>query len=53
MPDGTANPCKSNNDSPPVGFRQIPMKFDMMSQQNVGRGLCWTETNFTRFSWDD
>jgi len=53
MPDGTANPCQSNKDSAPVGFRQIPMRFDMMSQQQVGRGLCWTETNFTRFSWGD
>lgn len=53
MPDGTANPCRDNNDSPPVGYSAIPMKFDMLSGQDVGRGIVWTETNFTRFSWDD
>lgn len=51
MPDGTANPCQRNNDQPPIGFNQIPMRADLMSRQDVGRGLFWTETNFTRFSW--
>lgn len=53
MPDGTANPCQSNNDRPPVGFNQLKMKYDVMSRQSVGRGLWWTETNFTRFTWSD
>lgn len=53
MPDGTANPCQANNDRPPVGFNQIPFRADMLSRQGVGRGLWWTETNFTRFTWDD
>ncbi|MFD1634632.1 hypothetical protein ACOZ4L_02740 [Haloplanus ruber] len=53
MPDGTANPCQSNGDNAPVGFRQIPMKYDMQSDKNVGHGLMWTETSFSRFMWDD
>jgi hypothetical protein len=53
MPDGTANPCDNNNDNPPVGYSQIPMLADMMSDKPVGYGLFWNETNFTRFRWDD
>lgn len=53
MPDGTANPCDVNNDSAPVGFGDIPMIADMLSDKDVGYGLWWNETNFTRFRWDD
>jgi hypothetical protein len=53
MPDGTANPCRENGDTAPVGFSSIKMKKDLLSEQPVGHGIFWTETNFTRFSWDD
>lgn len=53
MPDGTANLCANNNDNAPVGYNQIPMLADMMSDKDVGYGLWWNETNFTRFRWDD
>jgi len=53
MPDGTANPCQENNDSPPVGFRSIKMTNDWMSSADVGDGLCWAENGFTPFSWED
>lgn len=52
MPDGTANRRK-DIDSPPVGFRQIPMEQDMLSRKGPGKAICWTETNFTRFTWKD
>jgi len=53
MPDGTANPCEANNDNPPVGFRSLKMEYDLMSRAEVGKGLCWTESAFTRFTWED
>jgi hypothetical protein len=53
MPDGTANPNQGDNHNSPVGFNQIPMYADMLSMQDPGRALCWTETNFTRFEWKD
>lgn len=53
MPDGTANLCANNNDSAPVGFNDMPMLADMLSDRPIGYGLWWNETNFTRFTWDD
>lgn len=53
MPDGTANPCKENNDRAPVGFNQIPMIHDMLSRRDVGHCIFWNETNFNPITWDD
>jgi hypothetical protein len=53
MPDGTANPCQANNSTPPLGFEQVPMKYDMLSDQSAGRAICYTESSFTPFAWDD
>lgn len=52
MPDGTSNP-RQENDSPPLGFNSIPMRYDLLSSKDVGHGIWWTERNFTRFKWDD
>jgi len=51
MPDGTSNPTAS--DSPPVGLNDIPMYHDLLSRRDVGHGICWTETDFSLFKWDD
>jgi hypothetical protein len=53
LADETANPCQSNGDRAPLGFKNIPMKKDQLSSRNIGRGLLWTGQRFTRFTWDD
>lgn len=55
MPDGSPNPCTSNGDSPPVGFKNIPMKFDMMGNlpKGCGKALVWSEGGFTRLSYEN
>ncbi len=53
LADGTANPCQESGDQPPVGFNNIPMKRDQLSQRPIGHGLLWTGQQFSRFTWDD
>ena len=53
LADETANPCRTANDRPPLGFNAIPMEQDQLSFRNVGHGLLWTEQRFSRFRWDD
>jgi len=47
---GRANPTVGD---PPLGFGDVKMEDDMMSKSTVGHGLCYTEQNFSRFTWDD
>ena len=43
MPDGTANPCGDNNDQSPLGFNQIRMNNDLLSDADVGHCIFRTE----------
>lgn len=53
LADGTANPCQVNGDRAPLGFNNIPMKQDQLSNRDIGHGLLWTGQRFSRFTWDD
>lgn len=53
LPDEDGNPCKIDNDAPPVGFSNIPMIKNFLRYRDAGYGLCWTPSNFTRFTWED
>ena len=53
MPDGSPNPRERRASSVPVGFETVPMYHDVMSDKDVGVGLCYTESEFTWFSWSD
>jgi len=53
MPDDNGNPCRRNNDSPPVGFSEIPMIKNFLRRKDAGYGICWKPANFTRFPWQN
>lgn len=49
--NGKANPTRS---SQVVGWNNVPMRTDMTSRMNLGRGLMFTETNFDpTLAWRD
>jgi energy-coupling factor transporter ATP-binding protein EcfA2 len=51
MPDDNGNPCRRQNDSPPVGFSHIEMVKNFLKNKGPGYGLCWKPNNFTPFKW--
>lgn len=54
MPDDSSNPVESKRSTHPVGFKgDIPMKEDIMSDEDIGTALCYTKSGFTHFSWKD
>lgn len=53
MPDGSPNPRKSRLSSIPVGFETVKMNHDIMSHHDVGTALCYNESSFTKFGWED
>lgn len=53
MPDGSPNPQKRVRGTHPVGFDTVPMFEDIMSDETIGTGLCYTERDFTKFRWGD
>jgi len=48
--NGRANPTREGQ---VIGFNRVPMETDLTSDMPTGRGLFWTETNFSPFSWGD
>jgi len=53
MPDGSPNPTKDYKSSIPLGFDTVPMQEDIMSGKDVGTALCYAESGFTLFQWED
>jgi hypothetical protein len=49
--NGTANPRESRSASVPVGFESVPMETDMMSDEDIGVGLLYSESAFEKISW--
>jgi len=47
---GTSNPTSP---SKVVGFEEIPMTTDRTSGWDIGKALCYTESNFDEFGWGD
>jgi energy-coupling factor transporter ATP-binding protein EcfA2 len=53
MPDGRQNPVKQRSSTHPKGWESVPMNHDLISDKNPGTGLCYSESRFTYFSWDE
>lgn len=53
MPDNSPNPRMARLSSLPQGFSQVRMEEDIMSEQKIGTALCYTENEFSYFTWDD
>lgn len=53
MPDGSPNPRKGVRSTHPAGFEGVPMIEDIMSRRDVGTALCYDQSRFTLFAWED
>lgn len=53
MPDETPNPVQSVRSTHPVGFKTVPMEEDLTSGLPTGTGLCFNQSKFSYFSWED
>lgn len=49
--NGTANPRRSRASSIPVGMETVPMEEDLMSDEDIGKALLYTESNFEKIAW--
>jgi hypothetical protein len=48
--NGWPNPTKGDNI---VGMKEPPMRTDLTTRMNIGRGLWWNALRFCKFGWND
>lgn len=48
--DESGNPTDASG---VIGFREVPMKYNILSSKSVGHGLLYQEQSFSPFSWPD
>jgi len=54
MPDGSSNPTENRVSTHPIGFEgDVPMKSDLMGDEDIGTALCYTKDGFTYVEWGD
>jgi hypothetical protein len=53
MPDDRPNPIKKRSSTHPAGWDKVPMTQDLISDKSDGVGLCYSESRFTFFKWDE
>jgi len=53
MPDDRPNPIAGRSSTFPAGWDSVKMEQDLISHHNPGVGLCYSESKFSKFSWDE